>query len=85
MHDKFAPLTEENGDDGEERAAQGVHHPERAALHQRGVKGKESVTSPHQEGEEDPGSQCCQAQLQPLTAQRRTLICRKWKTGSDFL
>lgn len=62
-------VTKQKGDGGEEGTAECVQHPEGRAIQQRRVKGKEGVTSPHQEREEEPCSHHCQSQLQFLTAQ----------------
>lgn len=49
-------VTEQDGDGGEEGTAECVHHPEGRTIQQRRVKGKEGITSPHEEGEEEPSS-----------------------------
>lgn len=69
-----ALFTEQDGDDGKEGAAQGVHHPEGGALEQRRVEGKESVTPPHQEREEDSCSRRRQGNLEFVAAQILTQI-----------
>lgn len=74
MHDRRKTcagwgVTEENGDGGKEGTAECVQNPEGGAIQQRRVKGKEGVTSPHQEREEEACSHHCQSQLQFLTAQ----------------
>lgn len=67
-------LTEHDGDDGEEGAAQRVHHPEGGALHQRRVEGQEGVAAPDQEGEDHAGGRQRQGRLQFVTAHVLTQV-----------